>query len=100
VISLRSGLPEQEEDMLRYLVGLILLSMALPPAVGAQEVTGTIVGTVTDASKAAVPGASVTVASTDRSLVVRTVTTDSGGGYVATLLPIGNYSINVEMTGK
>lgn len=99
-MSLRSGLPEQEGNRLRHWVGLILLSMALAPAVGAQEVTGTIVGTVTDASKAAVPGASVTVASTDRSLVVRTVTTDSAGGYVATLLPIGDYSIKVEMTGK
>ena len=85
--------------MLRYLVGVILLSIALAPAVSAQEVTGTIVGTVTDASKAAVPGATVTVTSTDRGLAVRTVTTDSTGGYVATLLPIGNYSVKVEMKG-
>jgi hypothetical protein len=85
--------------MLRYLVGLILLSIALTPAVSAQEVTGTIVGTVVDASKAAVPGATVTVTSTDRGLVARIVTTDSAGGYVAPLLPIGNYSVKVEMTG-
>ena len=81
-------------------MGLILLSMALAPAVSAQEVTGTIVGTVVDASGAAIPGATVTVTSTDRGLAVRTVTTDSAGGCVATLLPVGNYSVKAEMTGK
>jgi hypothetical protein len=86
--------------MLRHLVGLILLSTALAPALSAQEVTGTIVGTVTDASKAAIPGATVTVTSTDRGLVARAVTTDSAGGYVATLLPHGDCSVKVEITGK
>ncbi len=64
----------------------------------AQEVTATIVGSVKDASGAVVPGAVVTVTNTDRNEVERTVTTNVSGDYVAPLLPIGHYK--VEVTAK
>ena len=57
----------------------ILLVLATP--VFAQEVTGSIAGTVTDQSGAVVPGAKVTITDTDKKVEVRSVTTNSSGGY-------------------
>jgi outer membrane receptor protein involved in Fe transport len=73
---------------------LVLLSVAA----GAQTFRGTILGTVTDSSAAAVSGATVTVKNLDTGLV-RTVTTSTDGSYAIPELPIGNYSVTVEMSG-
>src|ERR1700675_650524 len=64
----------------------------------AQTFRGTILGSVTDSSGAAVPGATVTIKNVDTGLV-RTVTTSDDGSYAAPELPIGNYSISVEKAG-
>jgi len=66
-------------------------------AVG-QEITGNIAGTVTDVSGAAVPNATVTVKNINTN-VVKTYKTDGEGRYVATLLPIGIYSVAVDAKG-
>src|SRR5665213_3286837 len=58
----------------------------------AQEVSGNISGTVTDATGASVSGAAVTLTNTDRAYVERTVTTNRAGFYSATSLPPGMYS--------
>ena len=68
-------------------------------AVLAQDITGTIAGTVVDASGAGVPDAKVTITSLDRNQVVRTATTDGAGNYSAPLLPVGKYSASVEAKG-
>jgi len=65
----------------------------------AQEVTGSIAGTVHDSTGAVVPNATVTVKNTDRNAVMRAVKTDDQGNYVVPLLPIGNYSLTFEATG-
>ena len=65
----------------------------------AQDISGTIEGTVLDPSNAPVPRAKVTIKNTDRNLVVRTIVTDTGGNYSAPLIPIGNYAITVEAAG-
>src|SRR5215472_7277127 len=64
----------------------------------AQTFRGTILGTVTDASGGAVPGAMVTIKNADTGLT-RTVTTADDGSYAAPELPIGNYSITVDKEG-
>jgi hypothetical protein len=64
----------------------------------AQTFRGTILGSVTDSSGAAVPGATVTIKNVDTGLV-RTVTTSDDGSYAASELPIGNYSVTVERAG-
>jgi outer membrane receptor protein involved in Fe transport len=64
----------------------------------AQTFRGTILGSVTDSSGAAVPGATVTIKNTDTGLV-RTVTTSDDGSYAAPELPIGTYTVSVEKTG-
>jgi len=64
----------------------------------AQTFRGTILGTVTDSSGAAVSGAKVTIKNTDTGLT-RQVTTTDDGSYAVPELPIGNYSVNVEKSG-
>ena len=64
----------------------------------AQTITGRISGTVTDSNGAAVPGVSVKIinAATHQ---VRNATADPNGFYVATNLPVGDYSVTVEHQG-
>jgi uncharacterized surface anchored protein len=59
----------------------------------AQEITGSIVGTVTDSSGAAVAGAEVTIKNLDKNVVLRTVTTGANGQYLAAYLPVGRYEV-------
>ena len=45
----------------------------------AQDVSGSIAGTITDPSGAGVPNATVKVTNTDRNAVIRTINTDPAG---------------------
>ena len=76
-----------------------LVVCALSTALFGQDVSGTIGGTILDSSGAAVPNAKVTVKDVSRNQVVRTVTTDNSGVYVAPLIPVGMYSLKVEAAG-
>jgi hypothetical protein len=62
----------------------------------AQEVTGTLNGTVTDPSGAAVKGATVTVTDENTKVVVRTVITGDNGDYSIPTLPVGTYTVGIE----
>ncbi len=62
----------------------------------AQEITGSINGTVKDAAGAAVKGATVTLTDSDKKVVVRTITTNDDGEFSAPLLPVAFYDITVE----
>src|SRR5436190_3824401 len=64
----------------------------------AQQTTGTIAGRVLDEQKAAVPGATVT-AKNDRTGFTRNEVSDTGGLYRITGLPVGDYSLSIEMSG-
>ena len=64
----------------------------------AQSVTGTILGEVRDTSRALVPGATVSVLHTGTGFL-RTVHTDTAGGYTAPLLPTGTYRVSAELSG-
>ena len=64
----------------------------------AQTFRGTILGTVSDSSGAAVPGATVTIKNLDTGLT-RTVVTQEDGSYSAPELPLGSYSVTVEKAG-
>jgi hypothetical protein len=61
----------------------------------AQTFRGTILGTVTDASGATVPGATVTVHNADTGLV-RTTETQGDGSYRIPELPTGTYDVSIE----
>jgi hypothetical protein len=61
-----------------------------------QSVRGTILGTVTDSSGAVLRGAKVTVLQTATGLV-RNEQTNESGEYSIPQLPVGNYTVSVEM---
>jgi hypothetical protein len=81
------------------LILTLMLATCVTTALRAQDISGTIGGTILDPSGAAVPKAKVTVTNTDRNQVVRETTTDESGVYSAPLLPVGNYSIKVDSQG-
>jgi hypothetical protein len=64
--------------------------------VAAQQITGSIRGTVADATGAVVQGATVTAKQTDTGLT-RTATTDRVGNYILLELPVGHYQLRVEV---
>ncbi len=76
-------------------IGLIGISASAV----AQETTGSISGTVVDASGATVKGAVVTLINTDRGAVERTLKTSGAGFYTATSLPLGTYTVKVAAPG-
>lgn len=65
----------------------------------AQNITGTIVGTVTDSSGASVQNAQVVVHSSDRQRDERTLQTDGSGNFSAPALQIGKYDLSIEAKG-
>ena len=83
--------------MTRGFLALTLVLLATTLA-GGQTFRGTVLGTVTDASGAAIPGASVTVRNADTGLV-RTTETQADGGYRVPELPIGTYDVTIEKSG-
>ncbi len=64
----------------------------------AQTTTADILGTVTDATGAVIPNATVTVVNLDTH-DQRTATTNGSGDYQFTLLPVGRYTVTVKETG-
>lgn len=68
--------------------------------VSAQDTTsGSISGTITDSTGAAIRGATVKLINTDRSATVATETTNSSGYYTATHLPLGTYTVEITDQG-
>lgn len=76
---------------------VILLSFAITTGLHAQS-TGSIRGTVNDATGAAIPQASVAVTS-DQTGLSRTTSTNDNGLFVFPDLPIGGYTIQIEKAG-
>lgn len=68
------------------------------PAALAQAVSGTIVGTVTDASGASVPNAEVTLVLTGQR-TIHTVKTNESGNYTEPDLPPGVYTVTITAAG-
>ncbi|HTF71232.1 MAG TPA: carboxypeptidase-like regulatory domain-containing protein, partial [Edaphobacter sp.] len=84
----------------RILLGLafVLFSGLAIPIVSAQSNTGTIVGTATDDTGAAIPNATVTTKNLGTG-EERAVTTDGNGQFTVSNLQIGHYSLNVTHAG-
>ena len=64
----------------------------------AQTFRGSILGTVTDSSGAALVGATVTAHNVDTG-VDRITETTTDGGYLIPELPVGTYNVTVDMKG-
>jgi hypothetical protein len=76
---------------------LILASIAVPPVI-AQETTGTIIGTVTDASGGVLPGVTITVRHLGTGQTVERITS-AEGLYTVPLLPVGAYEVSFNLSG-
>jgi hypothetical protein len=77
---------------------LLLTALAMQTSAFGQGITGSITGTVTDASGAAVPNATITVTQTATN-AVHTVTTSGVGNFTVTQLPPGQYTVKVDKAG-
>ncbi|MBI3698132.1 MAG: TonB-dependent receptor, partial [Acidobacteria bacterium] len=77
---------------------LLFLVLCAPIAFPQSKTTAVLSGTVTDATQAAVPGATVTASSADTG-VTRDAITDDRGEYRILQLPPGVYDIKIEKQG-
>src|SRR5271169_7057319 len=85
--------------VLRLIVPAVLFLTVLPMNAFAQgETTSAIVGQVSDASGAAVPGATVTIRNSETGLQ-RIAATDDSGRFNFTQLKPGAYTVRVEAQG-
>src|SRR5438874_6890802 len=81
----------------RFSFGAVLLLFFSATLAFAQG-TGDIVGRVTDTSGAVLPGVTVT-AQNEATTIARTTITSETGDYTFTLLPIGSYTVKIELVG-
>src|SRR5213596_3618612 len=81
----------------RFSFGAVLLLFFSAKLAFAQG-TGDIVGRVTDTSGGVLPGVAVT-AQNEATKIARTTVTSETGDYVFTLLPIGTYTVKIELQG-
>jgi Carboxypeptidase regulatory-like domain len=76
----------------------VLVTLLAGWSANAQQITGSIRGTVVDPSGAVVQKASVSARQTETGLT-RTTTTGRDGAYILLELPVGHYQLQVEATG-
>ncbi len=81
-----------------FLCAACLVMLLGVPTSQAQTFRGTVLGTVTDSSGAALVGATVTVHNVDTG-VDRVTETTTDGGYLMPELPVGTYNVTIEMKG-
>jgi hypothetical protein len=76
----------------------LVVALLLATAAYAQQGRGTIFGTVTDATGAVVPGATITITNIATNVVTTTITNDSGY-FSMPNLQVGNYSVAAVKEG-
>jgi len=72
--------------------------LAMPSLAGAQAVTGTLLGNITDSSGGAVPGATVTATEVQTN-ISRTAVSNESGYYIFTSLQNGTFEVSAEIQG-
>jgi carboxypeptidase family protein/TonB-dependent receptor-like protein len=82
-----------------FLFATLVITMSVAhPLAQSQAINGTIEGTITDQSGAALPGVSVTLTNVDTG-DTRVVVSNEAGVYRAPLLPLGRYRVSAELQG-
>lgn len=76
----------------------VIVSAGLSATWRAQTINGRVSGTVTDISGAVIAGATVTLRN-ELTQLSRVVSTNGGGVYVVTNLPVGAYTVTAERQG-
>jgi Carboxypeptidase regulatory-like domain/TonB dependent receptor len=77
---------------------LLLIIVLASLSLSAQQITGSLRGTITDPTGAVVQNAKVAAQQIETGLT-RTVTSDRMGAYVIAELPVGHYQVRVEAQG-
>src|ERR1700737_1939160 len=95
---MRSTSQSSKTSPLARICALFLLMICCGISLRAQTNPGRISGTVSDKAGAVIPNATVSVTNAATNLV-RTATTDGGGFYTVTNLPVGTYAVLVEQKG-
>jgi hypothetical protein len=91
---------EDKMSSLRMFIVVVLFVVVFTGMIFAQGgATGAIEGVVQDASGAVIANAKVSVKNEATGEVSRLVTTDASGLFAATLLPVGNYTVEVSAAG-
>ncbi|HEV2577093.1 MAG TPA: carboxypeptidase-like regulatory domain-containing protein [Acidobacteriaceae bacterium] len=81
-----------------FFLALALLCIGLPTAARAQVDAGAVRGTVSDASKAVIPGAKVTLVNVGTGLTTSVVTAKDGA-YTFSPVKVGSYKVTAEFSG-
>jgi outer membrane receptor protein involved in Fe transport len=81
-----------------WLLAVVVVILTCSVSAVAQNATGRIIGTVTDAQGAAIAGAKITVTNTGTNVRSDTVT-NSDGFYQVLQLPVGTYTVTAEHEG-
>ena len=82
--------------MIRRAFWVLLAAVLCAGPVAAQEITGSVTGTVVDSSKAAIPGATVKI---EGGSVNQTQVTDESGRYIFAAVPPGTYKLTTTLQG-
>src|SRR5262245_14771460 len=86
------------KQLLNALAGVVASAIFAAAPMAAQTGAGVVQGTLLDASKASIPGASATLTNSDTG-VMRTVQSNSLGLYYFGAVPPGPYVLSVESPG-
>ena len=84
--------------MRKPILVLVVSSIVLATPAFAQRSTGSIRGTVRDATQSVLPGATVTVVNEETGLS-RNVVTNAAGVYSVPILPVGRYQLFADFDG-
>jgi len=76
-----------------------LTLVAVGPRLAEGQITGSVGGTIHDASGAVLPGVTVTVRGPNLPKEAATATSGANGGYRVALIPPGVYDVSVELQG-
>ena len=90
--------PAAAQSILNLTLATGMLALLLGVHVQAQVTSGSILGTVTDPSGAAVTNAKVAIVATGTNIQTNLVT-NSAGNFEAPYLPAGEYQVSVSATG-
>ncbi len=91
------GPADSKSRKLLFFIILCVFALLISPAMFGQA-TGSFSGNVLDKSGSAIPGATVTATSQGTGLA-RDGKADSAGHYVIPLLPVGTYTLRVDVAG-
>ena len=91
------NLNQNVQRRLRGCMGTLAIVLLMLGSISAQSFKATVVGQVSDATGAVIPGATVTIVDKDTARTL-TATSNDEGSFTISQIPPGNYEVRVEAT--